>query len=293
MTGHDTPEPTLGERIDAVARVIAERHQVRYPWANSLVPVLRRAALLSESPGDRFERREAPVGQPLPVTPADSGRASGPAPAAASRPGRAGEVSSPAAELPADVRAQLSDIAGPGAGLLRVRADAAADSLSRAYRAEAVTIGADVSFRAGRFRPRETEGFALLAHEAAHVSALLDQDQAWRRAAAGGIGREEDVALAAETTARQRFGQASGGQATAAGTATESPATVPSAQPGPWPGSAISAGSSPAAAVASRPMAASVDRAISQPPPFDVQELRRSLIADLMRQLRSDFERGG
>jgi hypothetical protein len=40
-------------------------------------------------------------------------------------------------------------------------------------------------------------------------------------------------------------------------------------------------------------MAASVDRAISQPPPFDVQELRRSLIADLMRQLRSDFERGG
>jgi hypothetical protein len=279
MTGRDTPEPTLGERIDAAARVIAERHQVRYSWAGSLRPALRRAALLAESPGDRFERHEAPLGQPLPVTPQDSGRAFD------ARTGRP----APAAELPGDVRDRLSDIAGPGARLLRVRADAAADSLSQAHRAEAVTIGADVSFRAGRFRPREQEGFALLAHEAAHVSALLDPGRAWQRGAAGGIGREEDVALAAETTARQEFGHAS--HPTAAGPAAESLPAVPSAHPGPPPGSAVSARLS--AAVAARPMAASVDRAISQPPPFDVGELRRSLVADLMRQLRSDFERGG
>jgi hypothetical protein len=40
-------------------------------------------------------------------------------------------------------------------------------------------------------------------------------------------------------------------------------------------------------------MRASVDRDTGQPPPVDVEALRRSLIADLMRQLRSDFERGG
>jgi hypothetical protein len=303
MTGHDMP--TLGERLDAAARAVAERHQMRYQWANSMIPVLRRAARLSGSPGDRFERHEAPVGPQLPVSAAEAERtrwpalpevadhAPRPAQPTAPPPRHDGEVSSPAEELPADVRAALTDIAGPGAGRLRVRTGAAADSLSRANRAEAVTTGAVVWFRAGRFRPREPEGLALLAHEAAHVTALLDADRARRRAAAGGFGQEENAALAAETAALRRFGQTPAGPVTTARSVPGSPAAVPPAQPHPPLGSADPAGSSAAAAAAARPMPASVDREISPPPAFDVDELRRSLLADLMRQLRSDFERGG
>ena len=84
MTGHDMP--TLGERLDAAARAIAERHQMRYQWATSLIPVLRRAARLSESPGDRFERHEAPAGPQLPVSAAEAERTGWPAPARGSRP---------------------------------------------------------------------------------------------------------------------------------------------------------------------------------------------------------------
>jgi Domain of unknown function (DUF4157) len=310
MTGHDTPEPTLGERLDAVARAMAQRHHMRYPWADSLIPVLRRAARLSESAAGRFERHEVPEGPQLPARPEGADRGPWPAPPAAAgyaprparpaappSPGRDAEVSNPAEDLPADVRAQLADVAGPGADLLRVRTGPAADSVSRAYRADAVTTGADVWFRAGRFRPREPAGLALLAHEAAHVSALLDPGRSWRRASAGGAGQEEDAALAAEATALRRFGQPPGGPATTTGPAPGHPAAVPAAvppaQPHPPPGPADPAGSSPAAAAAARPMPASADREIGPPPPFDVEQLRRSLLTELMRQLRSDFERGG
>jgi hypothetical protein len=40
-------------------------------------------------------------------------------------------------------------------------------------------------------------------------------------------------------------------------------------------------------------MTASVGRDLPQQAPFDVEELRRDLINDLMRQLRTEFERGG
>jgi Domain of unknown function (DUF4157) len=309
MTGHDTPEPTLGERLEAVAGAIAERHLMLCPWADSLIPVLRRAAQLTESPGGRFERHEGPAGELLPARPEAVGRTLRPAqpgvadrapwpawPAVPPSPGPDAEVSRPTAELPTDVRAQLADVAGPGAGLLRVHTDAAADALTRTHRAEAVTTGADVWFRAGRFRPQEPHGLALLAHEAAHVTALLDPGRVRRRAAAGGTGGEEDAALAAETAALQRFGQPSGGPVTTTGPAAwpalGRQAAVPPAQPHPPPGTAGPAGMSPPAPVAVQPMAASLDREIS-PPPFDVEALRRSLLTDLMRQLRSDFERGG
>jgi hypothetical protein len=308
MTGTETTEPTLGERLDVAARTIAARHQVQYAWASGLVPVLRRAARLIESPGGRFERREAAgdlqfpavhTGQQLPLRPGRSGHALRQASAEASAPpATAADVENPATVLPADTRAQLSDIAGPGAGLLRVRADAAADSLSRAHRADAVTTGTDVYFRAGMYRPREPEGFALLAHEAAHVTALLEPGRPWRRAAAdGGDSGDEDAALAAETAALQQFGQAPGSAVAMTGPASGRPSAIP---PLPPPGAprqpraADLGGVSPAAAPAqARPMRASVDRDTGQPPPVDVEALRRSLIADLMRQLRSDFERGG
>ena len=139
------PQPTLGERLDAAARA----HRGAPPGAARVgepawPPCSRRAARLGESPGDRFERREAagetrssaavPAGPQLPASgPADpahgrcagSGRGTGAGRATGS--GRR----DPGRGAASRTRAQLSDIAGPGAGAAaRTAPDAAADALA-------------------------------------------------------------------------------------------------------------------------------------------------------------------
>lgn len=53
---------------------------------------------------------------------------------------------------------------------LRVHTDARADRVCRALGAEALTVGADVFFAAGRFAPESPAGLELLAHEVAHTT---------------------------------------------------------------------------------------------------------------------------
>lgn len=318
MTGNDTQAGTLGAHLDHAARRLAARHLVRYAWASGLAPVLERAAELTETfqnRFDRFEQDEFPPGhlaEPA-AWPGVDGRGLARAVPTAARPpsgtGPAGDFI-PAAEdvglpLPADVRARLREVAGPGADALRVHHDSAADITARAYRADAVTTGRDVHIRDGRFRPDESAGFALLAHEAAHVTALLGQGEAARRAAAAGIETEEETALAREQAARDYFDDAAryatptGPAVTARFPAGPAPRhAAPSAPPflpGSPPGAAQAQASpaGPAAAAAAYPMTAPTDRDLPRPEPFDVEDLRRKLISDLMRQLRTEFERGG
>ena len=52
---------------------------------------------------------------------------------------------------------------------VRIHADSHADRLARAVDAVAFTVGNDVFFRGGSYRPRTSEGRALLGHELAHV----------------------------------------------------------------------------------------------------------------------------
>jgi hypothetical protein len=52
---------------------------------------------------------------------------------------------------------------------VRIHADAEAGALTRTMRAAAVTVGDDVYFAAGRFRPDTRPGRALIAHELTHV----------------------------------------------------------------------------------------------------------------------------
>jgi len=316
-TADDGPLPsTLGERLDAAGRRLVARHLVARPWATSLQPALQRVAELDTRYGRRFERREGPAAghvvarRPTPEPPdllllpksAVPERAvpeiAAPASSGPADPG--GPAAAPGRPLPADIRARLRDVAGAGADAVRVHTSPAADSAARAHRADAVTMGTGVHLRAGRFRPDEPAGFALLAHEAAHVTALLDPGRVWRRAVAGGAGQEEDAALASEAAAWQRA--APGGLAPGAagrppvpagpGTQRPLPASVsPPARPAGQPGGAARAAEShPAQA---RPMPAPADRDTGPAAPFDLEELRRSVISDLMRQLRTDFERGG
>jgi hypothetical protein len=318
MTENDRQADTLGARLDNAARRLAARHLVAYAWASGLAPALERAAELTEIFQDRFDRFEQdeqpPVSRPgMPPLHDVPGRGQGRAARPPARPpfgtgSAAGDGIQAATEdagqpLPSDLRARLREVAGPGAEALRVHHDGAADIKARIHRADAVTTGRDVHIRDGLFRPDEPVGFALLAHEAAHVTALLGQGGAARRDAAGGRRAEEEAALAREQEARDRFGEAARA-ATPAGPAVTArfpagPAphhAAPAALPFPAdhaPGAALAQASPTGPAAAAYPMTAPADRDLPRQPPFDVEELRRQLISDLMRQLRTEFERGG
>src|SRR5690606_22438397 len=52
---------------------------------------------------------------------------------------------------------------------VRIHADRAGDTASRAVAARAFTLGTDIGFAAGAFRPGTADGRHLIAHELAHV----------------------------------------------------------------------------------------------------------------------------
>ncbi|WP_248962846.1 eCIS core domain-containing protein [Sphaerisporangium perillae] len=322
MTDDGTPAGTLGERLDEAGRRMAARHLPSYPWAGGLARVFEHVTRLTEPFDGRFERQESPVGRQgeivrgVPVgdapgagpSAASPGEASPPGPPAAHDPSGdrtpaefpgAEPVRAPAAApgraLPSGVRSRLRGVAGLGADALRVHDDAAADTVARAHGADAVTQGADVYFRDGRFRPGDPAGFGLLAHEATHVTALLDPGGAWRRAAPGGVAAEERAALARESAARHAPGSGDDPDLRAPGPGAAPPPAGPPALPDPGVAPAAAPAPTPAIAphAAAHPMTAPVGRDLAQQPPFDVEALRRGLIADLMRQLRTEFERGG
>ncbi|MEV0825101.1 eCIS core domain-containing protein [Nonomuraea rubra] len=295
---------TLGERLAAVAERLAARHLPAYAWAAGFAPVLRRAAELGESWGGRFERHES-GGRP-PALDGGRGRTgtaaagrgpSGPDVAPGRRTGpddRAAPIGPAVRPVPVDVRTRLEPVAGPGAAAMRVRLGAEADAVARARHADGVTIGTDVLMRSGRYRPDTPKGFALLAHEAGHVTALLRRGGA-PPAGPDAVAAEEEQARRAERAALRAYGHGP-----LAGPPPPGPARIAQAAPRPAfpsPSPRLPAPASPdgsPAAAAAVPMRADLDR----PEPaaaagFDVEALRRDLIDELMRRVRTDFERGG
>ncbi|MFF5846982.1 DUF4157 domain-containing protein [Streptomyces massasporeus] len=308
MTQDDPLPRTLGERLDAQGRRLTTRLHPMLPWAGSLRVFMDHAAGLVVG-ADRFERIECGAEGPALYTAppavsrhrhADS--APDAAPSAPVPPGRP-KAEGPATQgpsatppptgraLPAPVRSRLRAAVGPAADVLRVHDDDRSDAFAREQRADAVTVGRDVHFRRGRLRPSEPNGFGLLVHEATHVLALLRPGASWQRATGAGTRAEEAEALAneravtlpgrpgpaASPVAPFTAGRAAGGPAPALErTATSAPAPVPTPSAHPRRAPADRHTDGPAA-----------------PPPLDVQALRRQVIDDVMRQLRSEFERGG
>jgi hypothetical protein len=173
---------------------------------------------------------------------------------------------------------------------MQVRTGARADAVARGQHADAVAAGSEVHVRAGRYQPDTAEGFALLAHEASHVTALLSRGAAgW--SATGGPAHEEEQAGRIESQARAGFAAGTG---VSPGPAASLPRLTPGPAPAPAPPASPS-GLAPAATPvpAGHPMRADVDRpAAAAPAPFDLEALRRGLIEDLMSRVRTDFERG-
>jgi hypothetical protein len=262
---------TLGQRLDRLGRRLVARHDMTPQWSGPLTVLLEHLGRLPSPDGPRFARREAPPGRPV----TSAGRA-----------------------LPADVTARLRPVVGEGVEAVRVHDDEAADERARAHRSDAVSVGTDVYFRAGRLRPREPRGFALLVHEATHVVERMRPGAAWRRATGGGSDDEERLARTREAQALAPAPPAVARPAWApappasAGPARSAPA---SARSEPLSISAPAAGGAPASA-ADRPMTAASDRLLGGSPAaagIDLEALKAGLVRDLIGQLRDEFERGG
>ncbi|WP_406102671.1 DUF4157 domain-containing protein [Streptomyces sp. NBC_01003] len=322
------PRPTLGERLDAQGRRLTVQLLTTLPWAGPLRVFIDHASGLVVCAGrfDRIERdadrpprltatavrrrprpdvgsspggppTPVPPGLPLPEAPAArrptfghvrrDGRGPAWRPPASSVPPYAGDP------LPAAVRSRLRATVGPAADAMRVHHDDESGALAREQRADAVTVGRDVYFRHGRLRPAEQSGFGLLVHEATHVLALLRPGASWHRATGAGARAEEAEALANERAAI--FGDRSG--AALPPPSTESGHTPDRHPPAPAPAPTQMPVPTAFASPTARPQRAPTDRhtdvTATAPPPLDLQALRRNVIDDVIRQLRTEFERGG
>jgi uncharacterized protein DUF4157 len=93
---------------------------------------------------------------------------------------------SPGAAVPADLATRLAPHVGArAAGAARLHTDDAAARVAEAHDARALTVGADIFFGRGEYRPGTERGDELLAHELTHVA--QGQRGELHRAAAKGI----------------------------------------------------------------------------------------------------------
>lgn len=98
--------------------------------------------------------------------------------------------------LPAQISEPIGAELGHDLSNVRVHVDAEADSIARSVQSVAFSYGTDVYFAAGSYRPHDTGGQHLLAHELAHVAQSGTSQQA------GTVGRADDPAeTAADRTA--------------------------------------------------------------------------------------------
>jgi hypothetical protein len=331
------PVYTVGMRADEFARRLAAAHSARFGWTAPLGELLRHLRSIGGS-SERFDRIEAtPSGVVIPTMPdpdqstshsaprrpsAATGPPSSTVPVPASGVLSADERDHPTGQPMAEaVMARVESTIGTELPPIIVHDHAEADSLAREHDADAVTMGDEVHFREGRYRPNSPEGFALIVHEAIHVAATHEP--------AGEGWRDDDVdeerrALTAESTVLEQFSvpppPALGVPAHPVSDAvarlptsldnsvTNAAATIPSQLAQPSATSMPHRREAQADAVMARQAsviestapssaratakAADVDRHVAAPESVDVNALRRSIIEDVKRLVRDEFERG-
>ncbi|MCX5328347.1 DUF4157 domain-containing protein [Streptomyces sp. NBC_00140] len=319
----DEQPPTLGRLLDVRARHRTQALQPRLAWAGPLTAVLRKAEQLGEVVGDRFDRFEGRssadrvAGHPAPAAlvrpPAAAGGRARRAVAATSHKspsdlGTSAEVrvdGGPGApgtdgarsdggeppelrELPPSTRYRLRQEVGAVADAMLVHDGPHAHALARAADADAVTVGREVYLRQGRYVPHRRDGLALLAHEATHVAAVLEPGRAWRHA----VGDDTE-----ERAAREREARILGGMPAPRSSPplASAPGRIPVAGPA---GRTVAAPAAPPASAPGGPRgarAALTDRDVTASPaaPLDLDALRRGVLADVMRQIKTESERGG
>jgi len=115
--------------------------------------------------------------------------------------------------LDADVSSRMGSAFGTDYSHVRVHTDADAAALSDGMNARAFTVGENIAFGSGEYKPGTPVGDAIIAHELAHV---IQQGRASPGVAAkekGGAGQaalEEDADLAAASAVASLWGAAKG-----------------------------------------------------------------------------------
>jgi hypothetical protein len=246
---------TLGMRLDRMGRRLIARRLPAMPWLRALQPVLRRATTAAATRARRFDRVEANL---APWTPPSGAR------------------------LPTPLRDRVERFTGPGLEALRVHDGPAASRVAEAHESRAVAMGTDVFFNRGEFQPETPAGFGLLVHEATHVLEALRPGADWRRSTHAGVQREESRAERAQAAAAASYRLAPEARSTGALHLSRAPAVAVSA------GEAGRPAERPMRAVSVEPTAPSTPQAGG----VDVDKLRAQIYRDLLRQLRTDFERG-
>ncbi|WP_444439493.1 eCIS core domain-containing protein [Pseudomonas sp. A6] len=135
-----------------------------------------------EREADRVAEQVMAAEPPAKVTPASGALARKPAtagPGAGQAPGIVHDVlREPGQPLASEARGFFEPRFGHDFARVRVHADARADASAQAVQARAYTVGHDLVFAAGQYRPQSPEGRQLLAHELTHV---LQQGPGLRR----------------------------------------------------------------------------------------------------------------
>jgi hypothetical protein len=117
-----------------------------------------------EEAAERVQTQRAPASAAGGAPGAAGGAVDGPGGRAAiDRATRGGE------RLPAPVRSSMESHFGVDFGGVRVHADGAADAACKSLSARAFTLGRDIAFARGEYRPETRRGRKLLAHELTHV----------------------------------------------------------------------------------------------------------------------------
>jgi len=98
------------------------------------------------------------------------------------------------APLDAGARSRMDRAFGFDFGAVRIHDDSRAHAVAARHDALALTVGSDIAFAPGEYRPGDPAGEALLAHELAHV---VQQSEATSEASTGSAALEEDADVAA------------------------------------------------------------------------------------------------
>jgi hypothetical protein len=166
---------------------------------------------------------------------------------------------------------------------VRIHTGQAADATARRFHADAVSLGPDIMFRAGRFAPDSASGLGLLGHELTHV-AQARSDRPVAPLDRTALGREEAVAIENEKRVLQRATGKPGMTANLAAIPRPTPFRAPTHAP------------APRTASVDRAVAPSADGdAVSSAPELSAQQLgalKEVIYRDLMDRIRTEFERG-
>ena len=203
------------------------------------------------------------------------------------------------------------------AGFLNIRIPAvkiytnqAADRVTRSYGADALTYQEKILFRAGKYKPRETAGIALLGHELTHAAQVkMESPSKPGQLTQPILDTQEQQALANEAKVWQHLSSPS--QGLVQGKQTPFPDPIHPPVPGKSLAISRSRGSGsgnrqinqiqsgqPRTALSSRELnlPPETNTALSSSPYLSTQQLnqiKEEVYRDLMDRIRIEFERGG